>query len=442
MPTEPRADEPAPPSPGGLRGRFAAPGSFARSVLTLMTGTTLASVIPVAISPVLSRLYSPADFGLFAIYVSIAGLLSVAATGRYEMAIVLPAEDGDAFELLTLSLVLAGAVTAVSLVAVVAFHSSLLAVLHAPALSAWLWLLPLGVLLMGFAQALTNWLNRKRSYSRIAQGRILQAVATAVLAVALARTALGAGSLILSAIVGQALATVFLALAAWSGLRGSGLRATTRGMRSQAARYRDFPRINALHALVDNLNSTATVLLLSHYFSTVVVGHYSMVMRVLTAPVALIGTAITQVFYQRAADHHNRGGELAGLIRSLLLRSLWIAVPATAALLLGAPTLFSIAFGAKWAAAGGYARLLSPYMFFYFLAAPLAFVPFVLDRQGQSFLLSVTGNLLFLACIAVGGRMGAPEIGFGALSVVQSAYFVVYIGWILRIASRPKQVPA
>lgn len=414
-------------------------GSFAHSVLTLMTGTTLANLIPIATSPVLSRLYSPSDFGLFALYAGVAALLAVAATGRYEMAIVLPAEDGDAVDLLGLSLLLAAAVAVVSGLAVAAFHPGLLALLHAPALSGWLWLLPLGVLLMGMAQALGNWLNRKRAYRRIATSRIAQAVTTATFSIALARTGLGAGGLIVGAITGQAVGTLVLTVAAWQGMRGSGLRASREGMRRQAARYREFPRVNAIHALVDNLNASATVILLAHFFGTVVVGHYSMVMRVLTAPVALIGSAITQVFYQRAAELHNRGGDLTALMKSVLRKSVWIALPAALALLVAAPTLFTLAFGPDWAPAGLYARLLSPYMFFYFLAAPLAFVPFVLDRQLQSFLVSTTGNLLSLACIALGGFVGAPAIGFGALSAVQAVFFVFYIGWMLRIASAKKE---
>ncbi len=445
-PAEPAPEcDPSPSEPSAgpwtrrlLSAWFTTPGSFTRSVLTLMTGTTLANVIPVAVSPVLTRLYTPSDFGLFALYTGVVALLSVAATGRYELAIVLPADDADAFELLGLSLALAGAVSAIVAILVAAFHAGLLAALHAPALSAWAWLLPLGVLLMGFAQAASNWLNRRRSYRRIAASRILQALTTAILAIVLASSGLGAGGLILSAIAGQALATLLLAFAVWHGLRGSSLRWTRQGMRREAARYREFPRINALHALFDNLNASATLILLAHYFDAVVVGHYSMVMRVLTAPVTFIGSAISQVFYQRAADVHNQGGDLRALLRSLLARSVWIALPCALALVLAAPALFTAAFGPAWAHAGQYARLLSPYMFFYFLAAPLAFLPFVLNRQWQSFLLSTTGNLLFLGCIALGGRLGTPEIGFGALSSVQAVFFAVYIGWMMRISGQPK----
>ncbi len=35
---------------------------FSKNVLTLMTGTTIAQAIPIAISPILTRIYTPEDF--------------------------------------------------------------------------------------------------------------------------------------------------------------------------------------------------------------------------------------------------------------------------------------------------------------------------------------------------------------------------------------------
>ena len=428
--------------PGRSRPRFPRLGPFARSVLTLMTGTTLATLIPVAVSPVLSRLYPPAEFGLFALYTGVAGLLSVAAAGRYELAIVLPSEDDAAYDLLGLSLLIVGCVTAVTALAVATLHRGILTILGAPAMAGWLWFLPLAVLLLGTGQALVNWLNRRRAYPHIAASRIVQSVATAALAIVFARSGLGGGGLIVSALAGQALAALVLVFAVRSGLRGSALRFTAQGMRRQAARFRDFPRVNALHALFDNLNASATLIVLAHFFGSAVVGQYSMVMRVLTAPVTLIGSAITQVFYQRAADLHNQGRSLRGLILMVIRRSLWIAVPAAVVLLLAAPQLFRFVFGPDWAVAGGFARLLSPYVLLYFVAAPLAFLPFVLGRQVAAFFFSTTGNLVSLGCIALGGLWGSAERGFGLLSLAQSLYFLLYIAWMLRIASAPRAEPA
>ena len=76
---------------------------FRQNALILMTGTAISQAIPVAITPILTRIYTPEDFGTFALYLSLLTIFSVFATARYEMAIILPAKDEDAFSLLLVS---------------------------------------------------------------------------------------------------------------------------------------------------------------------------------------------------------------------------------------------------------------------------------------------------------------------------------------------------
>ena len=86
--------------------------AYARNVLTLMTGTSLAQAIPVAISPILTRLYSPEEFGLFALYMAVAMIVSVLVTGRYELAILLPRNEPDALHIAALAIIISVAVSA------------------------------------------------------------------------------------------------------------------------------------------------------------------------------------------------------------------------------------------------------------------------------------------------------------------------------------------
>ncbi|MBD3843179.1 MAG: oligosaccharide flippase family protein [Campylobacterales bacterium] len=72
---------------------------FSRNVLTLMTGTTIAQAIPIAISPILTRIYTPEDFAVFALFVSIVGIMAVVSTGKYEMSLILPKKDTFAYQL-------------------------------------------------------------------------------------------------------------------------------------------------------------------------------------------------------------------------------------------------------------------------------------------------------------------------------------------------------
>ena len=77
---------------------------FSRNVLTLMTGTTIAQAIPIAISPILTRIYTPEEFGVFALYLSIIMLFSSLVAGKYELSILIPKHDKNAKNLVLLSI--------------------------------------------------------------------------------------------------------------------------------------------------------------------------------------------------------------------------------------------------------------------------------------------------------------------------------------------------
>ncbi|MDN5539770.1 MAG: oligosaccharide flippase family protein, partial [Comamonas sp.] len=92
---------------------------FARSVLTLLTGTAFAQAIPLIISPVLTRLYSPDEFGAYALYTAIVSVLVVVATGQYENAVLLPKKELHAFSLVALAGMLTAGFSVFVLVVVV-----------------------------------------------------------------------------------------------------------------------------------------------------------------------------------------------------------------------------------------------------------------------------------------------------------------------------------
>ena len=77
---------------------------FSRNVFTLVSGTAIAQFISIAASLIISRLYTPDDFGVFTIFISIASLISLLLAGRYELAINLPKSDNEGLNVLGLSI--------------------------------------------------------------------------------------------------------------------------------------------------------------------------------------------------------------------------------------------------------------------------------------------------------------------------------------------------
>ena len=91
---------------------------FFRNLLTLMTGSGLAAFITVISAPLVTRLYTPEDFGVFALFISITSVVGAIACFRYDVAIVLPRYNYQAVQLASLSIALC---VFVSLVMVVFF---------------------------------------------------------------------------------------------------------------------------------------------------------------------------------------------------------------------------------------------------------------------------------------------------------------------------------
>ena len=90
-----QSSDPSPAAPGG---------GFVRSVLTVASGSAAAQLLLSLALPVLARLYTPAEYGVLAVYSAILTVLVVVASLRYESAIRLPREESSAGSLLVLTL--------------------------------------------------------------------------------------------------------------------------------------------------------------------------------------------------------------------------------------------------------------------------------------------------------------------------------------------------
>jgi len=142
---------------------------FARNVLILVTGTTIAQAIPFALSPVIARLFTKEDFGYLSIFVSLVAILSVIATGRYEMAIILPAVEKKAMALLKAVLILSALVTGLLYVILGLIWPFYGAELDSFLPLRYLLLVPVSVFLVGTYQGSYYWFNRSKDYKRLSK---------------------------------------------------------------------------------------------------------------------------------------------------------------------------------------------------------------------------------------------------------------------------------
>lgn len=147
-------------------------GSFVGNVITLMTGTVFAQILLVLVAPILTRLYSPADYGTFSLFSSISIIIGNVVCLRYEGAIVLPQDDEDAVNVLAICIVICACIATFVFIIIAFFHESIADLLNAPVLEFWLWFIPISTIVLGLFMALNYWSTRRKQFKRLAMRQV------------------------------------------------------------------------------------------------------------------------------------------------------------------------------------------------------------------------------------------------------------------------------
>jgi O-antigen/teichoic acid export membrane protein len=396
-----------------------------RATLTLLAGGALAQALPLLLGPLLTRLYTPDEFGAFHLFAAIATNLAVVACGRYEFALPLARGDGEAVALRRLCLRILGLVAA-------------LAGLGGLGWAWWrgvgwaLWLGP-AVAVGGALSLATMWATRAERFSSLAVARVLQYGGAALAQAVAGWLHGGVAGLVIAPIAAQALATLLLRSAA--GVPASHTTAGTPTLRDIARRYREFPLLNTPHAFLGALQDTASLALIAATLGPAAAGFWGLALRYLKAPATLVGGAVSQVLYPQLAA---LGPGPTRAARAAVRRTLAVLGAAGLGLVvvlsaLG-PWLFEWLFGPAWRQAGELSRTLAPYIGAHFIASPLAVVTMAWGVQAWALRLALWGQAVFVGALALGLHLGGlAGAGWGV-----SAAMAVYFGWYFwRLATWP-----
>lgn len=334
-----------------------------------MTGTTIAQAIPIFISPILTRIYSPQEFGIFAIYIAVCSILSVVATGRYEQVVMLPKKDEDAANVVILSIIVAALFSFFLLVLVSIFNVRISVLLGNPAISVWLYLIPLSVLTMGAYNALNYWLNRKKQFKTMSTNRIMQGSVTASGQLAFGYGGVSSVGLIGGFIIGWLTALLFAARS----YNCKSFPMQLSSVVSQAKLYRDYPRVSAPGALLDCASVQAPIFFLTRGYEAATVGFFSLAMRAISAPASIIGSSIGQVYFQKISVLvHTSSEEVFPEVIKSAKKLAILAVAVFLPFIFFGSEIFEFIFGEKWRVAGDYVKIISPALLVRFIVSPLS----------------------------------------------------------------------
>lgn len=399
--------------------------SFVSDVLTLAGGTTFAQILTILVAPVLTRLYGPEDFGVWALYISITSIINVISCLRYEYSIMLPEKDEEAVNLLGISILAVLAVTCLTVPFIWYFKAQLIDLLNAPEIESYLWLVPPFVFVNGIFLALNHWNSRTKLFKRLSFSRISSSVSTTATQIILGiieRPPTSAG-LIGGSLAGQSVATLVLGGQIWKDDRNLIKDSLSwNKIYEGAIRHRNLPLIDSWSALMNSVSWQLPAFLLSAFFTPAIVGFYSLGFRLLQLPMSFIGSAISQVFYQRASRAVSEG-TLSVLVENVFRMLVIIGMFPILILTIVGGDVFTVVFGRAWTEAGVYAQILGLWAFVWFISSPLSTIYLVVEEHHFGFSYNFFNLTTRFLSLAIGGILGNART---ALILFSASGIIVY----------------
>ncbi|MGY1529600.1 lipopolysaccharide biosynthesis protein [Luteimonas sp. A649] len=406
-----------------IRAKLGARHGFVHSVGTLVGGTAFAQALALLALPILTRLYTPAEFSVLAVYASLLAILTVVACLRLEIAIPIPARDEAAASLLVVALCSSFGFALIVVLALACFPGWIAGRLGVPAFAPYLWMVPLGVWIASSYAAVQYWSTRKKKFTRIARTRMVQALGGVGTQAGAGWLGAGPFGLLLGHMISGGAGLFGLARDAWREDR-TALRSVTRASMTTALReYSRFPKYSALEALANTAGSQLPVIIIAALAIGPEAGYLMLATRVMAAPMALIGASVAQVYLSRAPEELRQGSLPAftarifgGLVKTGVGPLLFAGIVAS--------PVFALVFGEEWRRAGDLLAWMTPWSVLQFLSSPVSMVMHVRMQQARMLLLAIFGLVLRVGVILLVVKF-TPDHIVESYAVSAAAYYLV-----------------
>jgi O-antigen/teichoic acid export membrane protein len=412
---------------------------FVRGVSVLAGGAALAQSLNMLASPILTRLYSPADFGVLSQYMATLTILLIVVSLRFEIAIPLADDEDEAVHLVSFSLLLTTitcVIVTVVLLGLSRFPASLFGL---RALGPYIFLLPLGLLGGGFYQTLSYWAVRQRWFPLIARTKVQQvcsALTIQMLMGALFRT--GPLGLLLGGVANQTMGYSTFARRGHLLRRMREARVSRAALLGAARHHRRTAFWSSASGFVNTLALQLPFLLMASLFGLKASGCLLLSSRITTAGGDLISSTVAQTYYGEATTRYREDrSELKRLfakaVRGLLLISLAVAI----VVWMVAPTVVTVVFGSKWSDAGMFARYQSLVLLGSLVVSPVSTTVFILRKMHLQVIWDICRIGVVAACFFGAHSMQWNAVrAVGLYSVGSLATYTIWLGVLIALVSR------
>ena len=390
--------------------------NFFKNLANLSLANFFSQFILVIAAPILTRLYGPSDFGVFSFYTSIIMILANLSNFRYEQAIIIPKDENEAKHIFNLCIILSFFIFFISMLVV------LLLITFFDFINLYIWLIPIGLFVIGVYQPISFWLIRTKDFKGLANLKVRQSVLVVLLQITLFK--IGSLMLIFGYLFGQILSLI--KFKKFLNLKVSSLI----NIKDVFIKYRKFPIFSIGSGFFNSLGSQLPILVFTCIYSPAIAGLYGLTQRVVSGPLIIVGQSIGQIFISGIREDNDTRIKLKKVLEFLIV----IGCISLFTLITNSKELFYIVFGEKWVGAGIIAQIISPWLFLVFIGSPLSSLIEYNNKQENFLYFQIILFLLRSAVFVIAFFLKLDYIITTILfSIVSSLSWFVLIFYIISI---------
>lgn len=366
-----------------------------KNILKLIGSTILAQGMTIGLMPIMTRIYTPEDFGIYGIFLAIISILALISTARYESAILLPKSDKDAFNLLLLVVIFVAIFCVSITVLIVIFNNEISSLINNEKINSIIYFIPLLIFATAINQTIYIWLNRNLKYNEMSINKFNIASSTIFTQVLFGKLQpLINYGLLFGHSIGQFIGLIYNVMLLNKIVKK--INISKKKLTKLLYKYQNFPKYVLPANILNQISRQLPNILINIIYNSKYAGYYILVQKVLGAPIYIIGAAYGDIFRQEASNNLINNNNCTEILKKTLIQLFIIGIIPFSLLILYAPNIFGYIFGYEWIIAGEYASILAPMFFFQFIANPISTIYIIANRQKEDFSIQIV--MLVLLC--------------------------------------------
>lgn len=271
---------------------------FRDNFIRLASASAGSQVIALATLPILTRLYTPTDFAVLAIFTAALAMSLSISTWRYEWILPNSKTIEEAAQYFIVSMGMSGVISIMILILIIFGHYSF-PDNFAP-IRNFEWILLLGILIGSLRSVLNSWMVYIGKLKWLANSIFVQTLITTVLSIVLALVFEATGKILVgSYVIGLGFGCLTIIVTQAASLRALFL-VKLKGALSLAITQKKLAATSTLVSIMNALTYNMQIFLLSTLFGPAAAGQYSVTNRLSSAPVKLVSSAIANSFWSEA----------------------------------------------------------------------------------------------------------------------------------------------